>query len=156
MTASLEKEADLYLEYKQEMAPHLIRSYRQQKINLVAWELFRFSIFESRSPSPEHKQYLRALQLSLSYLLTSPLSLVHQLAHMARTARLLLSPRFPSSGEKEAYLMLMSMEKLLTGFIRKGEYVHYEMSYLFDSIKRLLLVVLDYKDLKVPTVFKGR
>ena len=74
---------------------------------------------------------LQDLNQTLSYLLLSPISFVHKLAHTLRCVRWLTLPSFPTLSEDEAYRLILEAEREITSFIQRGNYIYWELEIFY-------------------------
>ena len=86
---------------------------------------------------------------TISYILLSPITFVSQLQHALRCAKWLTLPSFPTFSEHEAYSIIITLERDITAFIKRGDYIYWELEIFYEAIKLLMSIVVEYKQLKV-------
>lgn len=60
-------------------------------------------------------------------MLLSPVGFVQQLRHSLRSVKWLTLPSFPTYSENEAYAIIVALERDITAFIQKGDYIYWEL-----------------------------
>lgn len=52
---------------------------------------------------------------------------VYKLQHALRSVQWMTLPSFPTLSETETYLIIIALEKDITAFIQKGDYIYWEL-----------------------------